>query len=270
MKPVIDSTVKPRICAVSYLNTQPLVWGLLHDPSCQGLPVEFALPSVCAQRLQEGQADIGLVPVVELLRQSLEPLPGVGIAARGAVRSILLVSRVPIREIRTVATDTSSRTSVALTRIVLEERYGISPEFHGHPPHLDAMLATADAALIIGDPALRLDPASLPYHVLDLSAEWHALTGLPMVFAVWAARPGFARPEWADLFVRSSEYGRARIDDIVQQQSVTYGIAATLAREYLTRFIHYPIGPAEQQGLHRFLELAQLRENQKEREIVHL
>src|SRR5215813_9196929 len=186
---------RPRVSAVSFLNTTPLVWGILHGPQ-QGLfDLEFRLPSACADDLANGSADIGIVPSFELTKQELEILPGVGIACHGAVRSILLISSVPAAKIRTLATDTSSRTSVELARVILERRYQNSPDFIRHAPDLDAMLKIADAALIIGDPALRIDPTTLPYHSYDLGLEWLELTGLPMVFAVWAGRRGVVTPE---------------------------------------------------------------------------
>ena len=139
-------------------------------------------------------ADIGILPCFELTRQELEIVPGTGIACHGPVRSILLVSQRPAAEIRTLAVDTSSRTSVQLARVILERRYGAEYTAIPHAPDLDAMLRVADAALIIGDPALRLDPQTLPYEVHDLGGEWVEMTGLPMVFAVWAARPGMVTP----------------------------------------------------------------------------
>lgn len=255
---------KPRICAVSYLNTVPLVWGLLHDETLRhGHELSFRLPAECAEALRNGTVDVGLVPAVELLRQPLEALPGVGIAALGPVRSILLISRCPISEIRTLATDSSSRTSVMLSRIILEERYGVSPMLISRPPVLDDMLAEADAALIIGDPALRLEPNSLPYpQVIDLGAEWFELTGLPMVFAVWAARRGFASTALAQMFKHSYAYGAAHLEDIVRDSSAVHGVTPAVAREYLTRYIKFPLGPREMAGLNKFLLLARVRENQ--------
>ena len=148
------------MCAVSYLNTVPLVWGMLHGPQ-QGLfDLIFRVPAECADLVAAGEADIGIVPSFELTRLDLAIVPGVGIASRGAVRSILLVSRCPAGEIRRLAADISSRSSVALARILLQHKFGASPLLVSLPPDLNAMLQEADAALIIGDPALRLDPAA--------------------------------------------------------------------------------------------------------------
>src|SRR5580658_7860205 len=125
------SIPKPRVCAVSYLNTVPLVWGMLHSPDPEDgrdvFDLRFALPSACADELASGEADIGIVPVIEMARQELDYFPGTGIACHGPVRSILLVSKVPFRDIRTLATDAGSRTSVQLARIILAEKFGVAP-----------------------------------------------------------------------------------------------------------------------------------------------
>src|ERR1035441_1066287 len=173
--------------------------------------LDFRVPSGCAEQLASGAADIGIVPSFELTRQDLEVIPGVGIACHGAARSILLVSSRPAARIRTLAVDSSSRTSVQLARIILERRYGAEPVMTAHAPDLEAMLRVADAALIIGDPALRIEPECLPYHVYDLGAEWVEMTGLPMVFAVWAGRRASVTPLVAEAFRESCRYGLGRI-----------------------------------------------------------
>jgi len=247
---------KLRVCAVSYLNTTPLVWGMLHGPQQGAFDLEFGIPSACADRLASGAADIGIVPSFELTRQDLEVIPGTGIACRGAVRSILLVSSRPAAEIRTLAADISSRTSVELARVILERRYGADFVSLPHAPDLDAMLRTADAALIIGDPALDVEPARLPYRVYDLGAEWMEMTGLPMVFAVWAGHKGTVTEEVAEAFRESYRYGRERIEEIVAAEAPRRGFAPALVREYLTRIIVHELGPREYQGMELFLEYA--------------
>ncbi|HLW76183.1 MAG TPA: MqnA/MqnD/SBP family protein, partial [Bryobacteraceae bacterium] len=157
----------PRVCAVSYLNTVPLVWGMLHGSSAgEGhgvFDVRFALPSECADQIAAGEADIGIAPVIEMERQRLEYFPGTGIACHGPVRSILLISKVPFREIRVLATDSGSRTSVMLARVILAERFSATPRVISRVADLAAMLGEADAALLIGDAALRVDPKTLPF-----------------------------------------------------------------------------------------------------------
>jgi len=245
-----------RVCAVSYLNTTPLVWGMLRGPQRGLFDLDFQIPSVCADQLAAGVADIGIVPSFELTRQDLEIIPGAGIACNGPVRSILLVSARPAAEIRSLAADSSSRTSVELARVILERRYGAEPVTIPHPPDLQPMLRKADAALIIGDPALRLDPSRLPYRVYDLGAEWVEMTGLPMVFAVWAGRRGVATPEVVEAFRASCRWGRERIEEIVKSEAPGRGFAPGLARDYLTRHIVNELGPREYQGMDLFLRYA--------------
>ena len=254
------SARRPRVSAVGYLNTTPLTWGMLHGPQQGFFDLDFRVPAGCADDLAAGAADIGLIPTFELTRQDLEVVPGLGIACRGPVRSILLISSRPAAEIRTLAADSSSRTSVELVRIVLERRYGAAPESISHPPDLEAMLRIADAALIIGDPALRIDTARLPYYVYDLGGEWVEMTGLPMVFAVWAGRKGEVTPEVVEALRESHNYGRARIHEIVASEAPRRGFPPEFVEEYLTRRIVNELGPREYQGMDLFLSYArQLR-----------
>jgi predicted solute-binding protein len=218
--------------------------------------LEFRVPSACADALESGAADIGIVPSFELTRQNLDILPGAGIACHGPVRSILLVSAKPLGEVRTLAADSSSRTSVELARIVLDRKYGARPEILPHAPDLDAMLGAADAALIIGDPALRIDPAHLPYEVRDLGADWVEMTGHPMVFAVWAARQGVATDAIARAFRESCRFGLDHMGEIVESEAARLGFAPELVRDYLTRHIVHELGPRDYQGMRMFLEWA--------------
>jgi len=229
---------------------------MLHGPQ-QGLfDLEFRVPAGCADQVACGAADIGIVPSFELTRQDLEIIPGAGIACHGPVRSILLISTRPAGDIRTLAADISSRTSVELARVILARKYANRPELMRHAPDLDAMLDRADAALIIGDPALRIDPARLPYHVYDLGAEWTEMTGLPMVFAVWAAHPGVVTREVAAAFRESCRYGRERVEEIVQLESARRDFPPDLVREYLSRHIVHELGDREYEGMRLFLEYA--------------
>lgn len=228
---------------------------MLHGDERDLFDLSFAVPSECADRLADGRADIGIVPSVELNRQKLEIIRGTGIACNGPVRTILLISKVPFAEIRTLATDSCSRTSVALSRIVLSKKYGAEPRLYSEPPHLASMLEHCDAALIIGDAALVLDPAQLPFHVLDLGAEWTQMTRLPMVFAVWAARPELPLQD-PEPFRASLRFGFERLSDIVREWSGKLGITEALAREYLTRNIVFELGALEYAGLATFLKYA--------------
>jgi predicted solute-binding protein len=251
------------VCAVSYLNTVPLIWGLEHSPGLSGVfRLSYALPSACADQVARGEADIGILPVIETARQRLAYFPGTGIACRGPVRTILLVSRVPFREIRTLATDAGSRTSVMLARVILAERYGAEPRVFSHPPELAAMLDQADAALVIGDAALRLDPAKLPFECLDLGAEWVAMTGLPMVFAVWSGRSELIREPFTRAFIESCRYGLEHVEDIVRQEAPARGVSEELARAYLTRHIVFELGEKDYEGMRVYLQYAMKLEPQ--------
>ncbi len=248
------------MCAVSYLNTVPLVWGMLHgsDPG-DGRDVfdlRFALPSVCADQLATGEADIGIAPVIEVARQKLEYFRGAGIACHGPVRSILVVSKVPFAKIRTLATDAGSRTSVMLARVILEEKFGVEPRLISRPAALAPMLGEADAALLIGDAALHVDPLTLPFETLDLGGEWNAMTGLPMVFAVWAGRREIIQDRYARAFLASLRYGREHLDEMVRTEAAPHGVTEELAREYLTSRIVFELGERDYAGLDLFLQRA--------------
>jgi chorismate dehydratase len=231
---------------------------MLHGPQRGLFDLEFRIPAECADRLAAGEADVGIVPSFELTRQDLEIVRGAGIACHGPVRTILLISKVPAAEIRTLAADSSSRTSVQLARVILDRRYGARPEITRQPPQLDLMLEAADAALIIGDPALRVEPAALPYHCYDLGAEWVDLTGLPMVFAVWAGRREVVTPALTMAFQESCRWGLARIEEIVEAEAPSRRVSMELARKYLTHNIVHELGPREYEGLRLFLDYARV------------
>ena len=227
---------------------------MLHGAEREIFDLRFALPAECADQLADGQADIGIVPVVEMARQKLEYFRGTGIACHGPVRSILLISKVPFREIRTVATDSGSRTSVMLTRVILAEKFGVEPKLISRRADLATMLGEADAALLIGDAALRVDPSILPFETLDLGGEWVAMTGLPMVFAMWSGRECDDR--YTRAFIDSYEFGMAHIDEIVASESETRSFDAALVREYLTEHIVFRLGEKDYAGLDLFLQQA--------------
>lgn len=245
-----------RLCSVDFLNSTPLVWGLLHGPQ-QGLfDLTFRIPALCAEMVASGAADIGNIPVIEYARQGLQFVRGPGVACHGPVRSILLVSKVPLSRIRTLAADWSSRTSVGLTRIVLEKRYAVQPEFRPAAPELEQMMAVSDAALIIGDPALRIDPDTVPYQVTDLGQEWVEMTGLPMVFAVWAGRREVLTQEVEDALRASCRYGRERLDDVIAHEVQARGFPEALARTYLTRHIVNELSDRDYAGMDLYLRYA--------------
>jgi len=252
-----------RISAISYLNTAPLMWDFEHGAAGADFEISYTLPSQCAAQLKAGTADIGIIPVAAYaVIPDLTILPGVAIASRRAVRSILLVSKVPRERIRTVALDTSSMTSAALTRVLFARWWGGQPEFVAMTPDLEQMLRQHDAALVIGDPALRIDRSR--YFTYDLAEEWVGLTGKPFVFAVWAVRqPALqsAPPELdlAKIFQRSRDHGLRpeSLEQIAAKWAPRLGLREPQVRDYLTENIHYYLDPPCLEGMQLFLRYAQ-------------
>jgi chorismate dehydratase len=249
-----------RISLVDFLNARPLTWGLLHEPP-EGVEVSRDLPSVCAEKLAAGEADVGLIPSIEYQRiPDLTVIPSLGIAASSEVRSVLLVSRVSREKISSVALDPGSRTAAALTRILLKRRYGIEPEYRQaksevrRPKESDAPFAGCDAGLIIGDPALKA--ALNGYVVLDLAAEWRAFTGRPFVFAFWAVRQG-ADAYGAERILRESyDRGRAEFDRLVREEAQHAGLSEPVVEDYLRHSLHYELDRGDLGALELFYRLA--------------
>lgn len=254
--PVGSTARLPRVCAVSYLNTAPLVWGALEGPQTSELDLEFAIPSLCADRVAAGLADVGLVPVYEVDRLGLGRVQGLGICSRGEVRTILLITKVEPGQIQTLATDVGSRTSVQLARIILAGKYGATPDLIPAPPVLETMLAQADAALVIGDAALAIDPLQCGFPCLDLGREWTELTGLPMVYAVWAGRERAITPALDATLQASARYGLEHLDRVVEVESARRGFARGLVERYLTHQIQYLMGADDEEGIRQFLNMA--------------
>ena len=247
---------KPRVCAVSFLNTVPLAHGMVQGPQRDLVELTFAVPSVCAERVGSGVADVGLVPVIEMDHQGLTPVPGIGIASHGPVRSILLISRVPFRRVRTLAADMNSRTSVMLARIILSRCFGVEPDVTPMSPDLDSMLARADAALLIGDAALAVDPATLGMPCLDLGEQWLDLTGLPFVFAMWAGPKSQITPELAQILQDSCLCGLGALDRIIEEEAARRSMPRAMVDHYLRHNIVFQHGEAERAGLELYLRYA--------------
>ena len=252
-----------RISAISYLNTAPLMWDFEHEGADADFKISYTLPSQCAAQLKAGTADIGIIPVAAYaVIPELAILPGVAIASRTAVRSILLVSKVPRERIRTVALDTSSMTSAALTKVLFARWWGGQPEFVAMAPNVERMLRQHDAALLIGDPALRIDRSR--YFTYDLAQEWIGLTGKPFVFAVWAVRQHAlqaAPPELdlAKIFQRSRDHGLRpeSLERIAAQWAPRLGLSELQVRDYLTENINYYLDAPCLEGMQLFLRYAQ-------------
>ncbi len=242
-----------RIAAIRFLNPAPLMWDFEHPPLDSELAsryrIDWMLPSECADRLATGAADLGLVPIASLaVNPGLRILPGCTIASKFRVRSLLLVRRAsqPLKELRTISADTASRTTVAHARILLHHWGNPSAEFLPMAADLDAMLDRADAAVVIGDPALlaleeqanrtERTGEELVYH--DLAEEWHMVTGLPFVSAVWGAGHRITQDESLDL-IRSRDHGLQNIDALVAEWSRKLPLSAHVIERYFTSNIHY-------------------------------
>jgi chorismate dehydratase len=243
-----------RLGAVDYLNARPLVYGL--ELRNDLFSLRFDVPSKCAALLHEGSIDTGMIPSIEYLRgRDYRIVPGVGIISDGPVASVALFTTTPVSSIRTIAADTSSRTSNALLRILCAERFGVDPEFHPMPPDPEAMLRRCDAALIIGDPALFLDHERLGAEKVDLGDQWTSMTGLPFVWAFWAGRQGALSPTAVAALVAARDAGVAESDAVAD----TYCGPERAARgkEYLRENIYYILGDREEEGLRTYYEFAE-------------
>ncbi len=244
-----------RVGIVNYLNSKPLAWSFLKGLHQDVLQAEYDSPAEVAERLAAGRLDVGLIPSIEVQRiPGLRLLPGLCVAATREVRSVLLVLGRPVEQIERVALDLNSRTSAALVRILLQDRYGRAPQCITAPPVLDRMLAEADAALLIGDPALRVDRQR--YRVLDLAAEWRQLTGLPFVFAVWAVRKEVDLPGLEVYFEDSLATGLAELEELIGGASRELGLDAGELRRSLTENLSFRLGREELAGLEEFFRRA--------------
>jgi chorismate dehydratase len=245
---------KLRVGIVNFLNSKPLAWGFLKGHHADLFAPTYHPPAMVARLLGQGALDIGLIPSVEVQRiPGLKILPDLCVASTHEVKSVILVSRGPLEQVKRVALDQNSRTSVALLRILLQER-GIHPEYLHERPDPERMLSEADAALLIGDPALKVERDK--YQVIDLAAEWNALTGLPFVFAVWAVRAGVDLPDLSFYFKSSLRYGLSSIDTLSREAAAELGLDSADVRSYLTENLHYFLRQEELAGLEEFYRRA--------------
>jgi chorismate dehydratase len=246
---------KLRVGIVNFLNSKPLAWGFLKGHHADLFAPTYHPPAMVARMLGQGNLDVGLIPSIEVQRlPQLRVLRDICVAARHEVRSVLLLSRCPPEQIKRVALDQNSRTSVALLRILLRERWGVDPEYLHERPDPERMLAEADAALLIGDPALKVERDR--YLVHDLAGEWHALTGLPFVFAVWAVRPEVELPDLPFYFKSSLRYGLSSLDTLVRESAAELNLESSEVREYLTENLSFFMRREEIAGLEEFYRRA--------------
>jgi chorismate dehydratase len=243
-----------RVGAVTYLNTKPLIHDL--EALAPGIELVLDVPSRLADGLAAGRLEVALIPVIEYFRGgSYTVVHDIAIASRGPVLSVTLFSRVPWAGIRRVALDEGSRTSAALTQVLLRRRHGVHPEVVPLPLDQSAEDADADAVLLIGDRAMR---ACLPgfAHAYDLGQEWHDWTGLPFVYAVWAVREGVDLGPVETALHEAKRRGIAASGQIAHAEAPRLGLDAGFCRRYLSNIIHFDLGPREQAGLHHYYMLA--------------
>jgi chorismate dehydratase len=270
-----------RVAAIDFLNPAPLMWDFEHPPLAAELAQHYQLtytqPSECAARLLAGSADLGLIPIAALT-PDLAIVPGCVIASRDEVRSIQLIVKQrdkaasdddALRSVRTIAADTASRSSLAYTQVLFRKFLGTQPGFLPAPADPVAMLRCADAALLIGDPALlaleardQIEQQIGPCLWIDIAHQWHTLTGLPWVAAVWAVRPESLGSETLspdrliDDLNGSRDRGLGHIDDLVREWTPRIALAPAAIHSYLTQNIHYHLDPACIEALQLFRRYA--------------
>ncbi|MGH9684165.1 MAG: menaquinone biosynthetic enzyme MqnA/MqnD family protein [Candidatus Acidiferrales bacterium] len=272
---------KLRISIVEFLNTAPLVWGFAEGPLAGKYDLSFAVPSQCAEALRQGEVDVAIIPAIEYQRiENVIALPGMAVAAKGEVRSILVVSKRPIEMAKRIALDKSSRSSAALVRLLADGYWKIKPEFVDAAPDVSEMLKHADAALIIGDPALRIalkmdalsgkapsgeqccqgDPDEMPVpgfetiFVYDVAYQWREMTGKPCVLAIWVGRRDAITPEVVADFHASKQYGLERVREIAEAASVKLELPVSALETYLTDNVHFDLDNDYLDGLRLYFE----------------
>jgi len=277
---------KLRISIVQYLNTAPLVWGFTRGPLQGKYDLSFTVPSLCAEALRKGDTDVAIIPAIEYQRiDDLVILPGLAIASKGRVRSLLILSKTPIESARRIALDASSRSTQALTKILCHHHWKVTSQFLQMSPDPSAMLQRADAALLIGDPALRVSVAidsvtsyegarrglsgeqifpaasagidcAETVHIYDVVEEWRKLTSLPAVLAVWAARPAVVTADLVADFQSSLAFGLQHLEQITRQGTADLNLPEADLRRYLTENIDYALDDENLQGLLCFFHLS--------------
>jgi chorismate dehydratase len=265
-----------RVAAIRFLNPAPLMWDFDHPPLAVPLAtrydIESMMPAQCAERLAAGTADLGLVPVTAFAQsEDLRVVPGCAIASKGAIRSLLLVLRAAagLQDVRSIAADTSSRATLAYVQIMARHFWHIPATFVPHAPDLDGMLADCDAALLIGDPALlaleeraaRQNRTGEELLYMDLGAEWHRLTGLPWISAVWGVREDAMcsiqqRDQLVSDLLASRDAGLTHLEALADEWAMHIALPRGTIYTYLSQNIHYVLDQECLEGLRSFYELA--------------
>ncbi|GAA3769544.1 menaquinone biosynthesis protein [Terriglobus aquaticus] len=271
----LQEPARLRVAAIDFLNPAPLLYHFEHSPAREQLAarydVRYTSPALCAQQLSTGEADLGLVPIGAMpFLPGVAAVPGCTIASLRQVRSIQLVLRpgVTLGTIQTLAADAASRSSVAYVQVLLRSFHKAAPTVATETADLPAMLATHDAALLIGDPALLAveardrDGAFADCTWIDVASWWHDCTGLPWVAAVWAVRTEALRTaatsaaQLADDLLASRDAGLAHVDDLVREWGERIAVPPATIRTYLTANIRYDLNSACLDAIHRFYTLA--------------
>ncbi|HYR77373.1 MAG TPA: menaquinone biosynthesis protein [Pyrinomonadaceae bacterium] len=249
---------QPRIAASSYLNTAPLIWSFVNGSQRESVQLfTDTSPARCAEMLARDEVDAALVPVIEYQRiPGVAIVPDVCVGSRSAVRSVVVASKLNnLKKVKRVALDESSRTSVVLVKILFREFLGFEPEWETSQPNLKSMLTRADAALIIGDPAMKISRDQ--FRVFDLATLWHEYTGFGFVFAMWMARGANAAVVRAIGFTSARDEGLAHLDAIAVEYRERLSLSAEEIKDYLTRNIAFQMNEEMKRGLELYFDLAQ-------------
>jgi chorismate dehydratase len=248
--------MKIRISLVHYLNSAPLGWAFLHGPFRDSFDVIPSSPAKCADQLASGDVDIGVIPSIEYQRiPDLRIIPEISIASMGKVRSILIIKPQGKSEIHSVALDTSSRTSVALAKILLQSKMGLRPEYVSCPPDAKRMLEHCDAALLIGDPALKVKLED--YDAMDLAEAWVEWQQKPFVCAFWACRKSASLPsDLNDIFLEAKNWGLKHRNEIASAYAASLNLPVSFLENYLRHNIDYDLESTHIEGLQEFYHLA--------------
>jgi chorismate dehydratase len=247
----------PRIAASSYLNTAPLIWSFLHGSKQDAVRLfTHQAPARCAEMLASGEVDAALVPVIEYQRiPDIAIMPNVCVGSQAAVRSVVIASKLNnLKKVKRVALDDSSRTSVALVKIIFREFLGFEPEWQVSLPDLGSMLEHNDAALIIGDPAMKIPRDQ--FRIFDLATLWHDFTGFGFVFAMWMSRGGNAEAVSMVDFAGARDEGLAHLDEIAAGYEDQPSLSSDEIKDYLTRNIAFQMDENMMKGLELYFELA--------------
>jgi chorismate dehydratase len=256
--PTANTQKRPRLAASSYLNTAPLIWSFQHGTRCDLVQlVTDTAPARCADLLAHGEVEAALVPIIEYQRiPEIRAVPNVCVGSHSAVRSVVLISKHDdLKNVRSVALDDSSRTSQALVKIIFREFLGFEPEWESRAPNPQLMMERSDAALLIGDPAMKISQED--FHVFDLASLWRRFTDTGFVFAMWMVRAAAVEAIGGLDFAGARDEGLAQIEKIISQYENDLPLPRDEIRQYLTDNITFHVDESLETGMRLYFELAQ-------------